>query len=88
MLKGTIIGPKKRVLLLRKTIIPNTTRRAQEEIDLKFIDTSSKFGHGRFQTKAEKDAFMGPTKQGAEKPAKEPAAAAAATTTPATTTTA
>jgi hypothetical protein len=24
---------------------------------LKFIDTSSKFGHGRFQTKAEKDKF-------------------------------
>merc|ERR1711988_861655 len=32
---------------------------AVEEINLKFIDTSSKFGHGRFQTKDEKDRFMG-----------------------------
>lgn len=75
MLKGTIVGPKKRVLLLRKTIIPNTSRRAQEEIDLKFIDTSSKFGHGRFQTKAEKDQFMGPTKTGAAAPAAKEEAA-------------
>jgi len=36
-----------------------------EEIELKFIDTASKFGHGRFQTKAEKDAFFGPMKGGA-----------------------
>jgi large subunit ribosomal protein L3e len=26
---------------------------------LKFIDTSSKLGHGRFQTTEEKDAFYG-----------------------------
>ena len=32
---------------------------AQEEINLKFIDTSSKFGHGRFQTADEKSKFMG-----------------------------
>lgn len=31
---------------------------ALEKISLKFIDTSSKFGHGRFQTHAEKNAFM------------------------------
>ena len=31
----------------------------QEEINLKFIDTSSKFGHGRFQTADEKSKFMG-----------------------------
>ncbi len=29
-----------------------------EKIDLKFIDTSSKFGHGRFQTSEEKKNFM------------------------------
>lgn len=29
-----------------------------EKIDLKFIDTTSKFGHGRFQTLEEKKAFM------------------------------
>lgn len=35
-----------------------TNRRALEKIDLKFIDTTSKFGHGRFQTLEEKKAFM------------------------------
>lgn len=27
-------------------------------MELKFIDTTSKFGHGRFQTAQEKRAFM------------------------------
>jgi large subunit ribosomal protein L3e len=62
MLKGCVAGPKKRAITLRKSLIENTSRNAQEEIELKFIDTSSKFGHGRFQTKAEKDKFMGPRK--------------------------
>ncbi|GAA5974503.1 hypothetical protein JCM3765_005347, partial [Sporobolomyces pararoseus] len=31
-------------------------------VSLKFIDTSSKFGHGRFQTIAEKNAFQGQLK--------------------------
>jgi large subunit ribosomal protein L3e len=80
MLKGAVLGVKKRVITLRKSLIPQTKRFALEEIDLKFIDTSSKFGHGRFQTKAEKDAFLGPLKSGsaatkAEKSA-EPAAEA------------
>jgi large subunit ribosomal protein L3e len=61
MIKGSVAGPKKRVLTLRKTVVPRPTRLALEEITVKFIDTSSKFGHGRFQTKAEKDKFMGPT---------------------------
>jgi len=60
MLKGSIIGPKKRVITLRKSLVPQTSRAALEEVALKFIDTSSKFGHGRFQTKKEKDKFMGP----------------------------
>lgn len=64
MIKGGTVGVKKRVLVLRKSCVPQTKRSALEEIELKFIDTSSKFGHGRFQTKAEKDAFMGPTKIG------------------------
>jgi len=63
MLKGTVMGPKKRVITLRKTSIPQTSRPALEQIKLKFIDTSSKFGHGRFQTKKEKDDFLGPLKQ-------------------------
>jgi len=61
MIKGGIVGPKKRVVTLRKSLLPQTKRNATEEIELKFIDTSSKFGHGRFQTKAEKDKFMGPS---------------------------
>lgn len=75
MVKGCVVGPKKRVLLLRKSLLPQTKRVAHEEIDLKFIDTSSKFGHGVFQTKAEKEAFMGPTKHGAKEDA-APAATA------------
>jgi large subunit ribosomal protein L3e len=34
-----------------------------EKINLKFIDTSSKWGHGRFQTHEEKRNFMGPLKK-------------------------
>jgi len=62
MLKGSVVGPKKRVITLRKSLVPPYKRAAIEEINLKFIDTSSKFGHGRFQTSAEKEKFMGPRK--------------------------
>lgn len=62
MIKGCVIGPKKRVITMRKCILPQTRRWQMEKVSLKFIDTSSKFGHGRFQTKAEKDKFMGPRK--------------------------
>ncbi|KAB0368450.1 hypothetical protein FD755_020216 [Muntiacus reevesi] len=41
MLKGCVVGTKKRVLTLCKSLLT----------DLKFIDTTSKFGHGCFQTK-------------------------------------
>jgi len=63
MIKGCCIGPKKRVITLRKSLLVHTKRAAMEQIDLKFIDTSSKFGHGRFQTHAEKVAFMGKLKK-------------------------
>merc|ERR1711992_241689 len=63
MILGACAGPKKRVLTLRKSLLTHTKRRALEHINLKFIDTSSKFGHGRFQTAAEKRAFMGPLKK-------------------------
>lgn len=36
-----------------------SVRVALEEIKLKFIDTSSKFGHGRFQTAQERQKFYG-----------------------------
>jgi len=58
MIKGCCVGPKKRVITLRKALFTHTKRAAMEKIELKFIDTSSKFGHGRFQTHAEKKAFM------------------------------
>lgn len=54
MIKGAIPGTKKRVITLRHTLFPSTKRSALEEIKLKFIDTASKFGHGRFQTSEEK----------------------------------
>jgi len=63
MLKGCCMGPKKRVITLRKSLMTQTKRVALEKIDLKFIDTASKFGHGRFQTREEKKQFMGPLKK-------------------------
>ena len=60
MLKGAIVGTKKRVITLRKSLHPQVNRSALEEINLKFIDTSTKFGHGRFQTVKEKNDFFGP----------------------------
>eukprot|EP01059_Diplonema_ambulator_P031876 TRINITY_DN59_c0_g1_i1.p2 TRINITY_DN59_c0_g1~~TRINITY_DN59_c0_g1_i1.p2 ORF type:complete len:412 (+),score=140.99 TRINITY_DN59_c0_g1_i1:3829-5064(+) len=63
MIKGSLPGPVKRVITLRRPIAPQTSRAAQEEVSLKFIDTSSKQGHGHFQTQAERAKFMGPRKK-------------------------
>jgi len=60
MVKGAIVGTKKRIVTLRKSLLVHTSRAALEAINLKFIDTSSKFGHGRFQTFEEKAKWMGP----------------------------
>ncbi|XP_061080215.1 large ribosomal subunit protein uL3-like isoform X2 [Conger conger] len=46
-----------------ESLITHTSRKSRETIELKFIDTTSKFGHGRFQTAQEKLAFMGPLKK-------------------------
>jgi len=59
MLKGTTPGLRKRLLTIRKSLLPQVSRKAVEKISLKFIDTSSKFGHGRFQTSEEKAKFFG-----------------------------
>lgn len=59
MIKGCCVGPKKRIVLLRRSMFPQVTRSALEEVNLKFIDTSSKMGHGRFQTLEEKDKYFG-----------------------------
>lgn len=77
MIKGCCIGSKKRIITLRKSLLVHTKRASLEKINLKFIDTSSKMGHGRFQTPADKMAFMGPLKKDRIK--EEQAQAAAAT---------
>jgi len=59
MIKGSVAGTMKRCITLRQSCFPQTNRRAQEDIKIKFIDTTSKFGHGRFQTSAEKAKFYG-----------------------------
>lgn len=60
MLKGAVVGVKKRALVLRKSMMKHSKRKHLETIELKFIDTSSKMGHGRFQTAEEKAKFLGP----------------------------
>ena len=62
MIKGSVTGAIKRTVTLRKTLNVNTARIATEEINLKWIDTASKFGHGRFQTKEERNKFLGKLK--------------------------
>merc|ERR1712216_802877 len=59
MLKGGVMGTRKRMITMRKSLLPQVSRKALEKIELKFIDTSSKFGHGRFQTAEEKAKFYG-----------------------------
>jgi len=73
MIKGCCPGTKKRTITLRKTLTVNTKRSAQEQISLKWIDTSSKFGHGRFQTDAEKKKHMGVLKKDGKETKEEPA---------------
>jgi len=59
LIKGCCIGVKKRMIILRKSLVPQTTNAAIEKIEVKFIDTSSKHGHGRYQTIEEKHKFLG-----------------------------
>ena len=63
LLKGSVPGVKKRVMTLRKSMFPHTSRKALEKVGLKWIDTSSKFGHGAYQTAAEKRQFLGTLKK-------------------------
>lgn len=62
MLKGSVAGPRKRVVTLRRSLFPQTSRNALEEIKLRFICTASKFGKGRFQTSDEKAKVFGRAK--------------------------
>jgi large subunit ribosomal protein L3e len=63
MLKGCVAGSRKRPITLRKSIVNVTRRNFLEPLNVKFIDTSSKYGHGRFQTIEEKEKFMGRKKE-------------------------
>lgn len=60
MIKGCVVGPKKRVITLRKAInAKKISMKTSSKLpaNVKFIDTSSKFGHGKFQTTEEKQRF-------------------------------
>jgi len=62
ILKGTVPGTRKRPITLRESMFKPTSRQFNEKVTLKFIDTASKFGKGRFQTSGEKAATYGRTK--------------------------
>jgi len=66
MLKGSCPGCVKRPITLRKPLVVPTNSVARENVTLKWIDTSSKFGHGRFQTDAERRAWTGTLKRDAK----------------------
>ena len=59
LLKGCVAGTKKRAITLRKSVVAPSRRSHMEPLNLRFIDTSSKYGHGRFQTIEEKQKFLG-----------------------------
>ncbi len=63
LLKGSVPGVKKRIITLRKSMYPHTSRKSLEKVELKWIDTSSKFGHGAYQTPAEKRQYLGTLKK-------------------------
>jgi len=48
LIKGGVMGSRKRPLIIRKSIFATTKSWQTEKVDVKFIDTSSKMGHGRF----------------------------------------
>lgn len=63
MIKGSCPGCVKRPITIRKPLVCPTNSVAKEDVQLKWIDTSSKFGHGRFQTVVERKAFTGNLKR-------------------------
>jgi len=60
LIKGGIMGPRKRQITVRKTLLKPYTSWHAAKVDVKFIDTSSKIGHGKYQTLEEKNKFLGP----------------------------
>lgn len=70
MIKGCTVGVKKRPTIIRMAMHPKITKKAEEPVELKFIDTASKMGHGRFQTAEEKEKFYSTNPDKAPSPAK------------------
>jgi len=66
IIKGSCMGVRKRPIVLRRSLLVHHRRKDLEQIDVRFIDTTSKIGHGRFQTLEEKKSFMGPLKRDGE----------------------
>jgi len=60
LIRGAIMGPKKRCVTIRKSMVAPTSSFATSKLEIKFIDTASKIGHGKYQTLEEKDKFLGP----------------------------
>jgi len=71
LLKGSLQGPVRRVITIRKSLRVQTSRAALEKVTLKWIDTSSKFGHGKFQTHEESEKFHGPLKPRRQPPVRK-----------------
>merc|ERR1712046_424903 len=59
LLRGGVMGPRKRQITIRKSLLQPYKSFHNLKLEVKFIDTSSKIGHGKFQTLAEKNKFMG-----------------------------
>lgn len=68
MIRGGVVGPVRRAVVFRKVAGRAPTSDAKEKIDLKWIDTSSKIGPGRFQTVEEKEKYF-PSGKDAASPA-------------------
>jgi len=60
LVRGAVMGPRKRQVTIRKSLLQPTKAFHTHQADIKFIDTSSKIGHGKYQTLEEKDKFLGP----------------------------
>lgn len=60
LVKGQVLGCRKRPVVFRHPVVQGTRSWMTEKVDVKFIDTASKHGHGRFQTFEEKDKVLGP----------------------------
>jgi len=59
LVRGSVMGPRKRQVTIRKSLLEPCKSWHNFKLEVKFIDTASKIGHGKFQTTAEKDKFMG-----------------------------